>query len=63
MDGVKKLTFIPDVLYHYYLRSSSQIHNLKRKDIDNLMKYMLVIKEHAVEIGKYEEYKSNYFRS
>lgn len=57
MDGVKKLTFIPDVLYHYYLRSSSQIHNLKRKDIDNLMKYMLVIKEHAVEIGKYEEYK------
>ena len=28
MSGVKKLTFIPDVLYHYYLRSSSQIHSL-----------------------------------
>lgn len=57
MDGVKKLTFIPDVLYHYYLRSSSQIHNLGKKDIENLKKYFLVIKEHAKEIGKYEEYK------
>lgn len=58
MDGVKKLTFIPDVLYHYYLRSSSQIHNLGLKDIENLKKYLLVIKEHAKEIGKYEEYKN-----
>lgn len=57
MDGVKKLKFIPDVLYHYYLRSSSQIHNLGKKDIENLKKYFLVIKEHAKEIGKYEEYK------
>ena len=56
MDGVKKLTFIPDVLYHYYLRSSSQIHNLKVKDIENLKKYLLVVKEHAKEIGKEEEY-------
>lgn len=58
MDGVKKLTFIPDVLYHYYLRSSSQIHNLGLKDVENLKKYLLVIKEHAKEIGKYEEYKN-----
>ena len=57
MDGVKKLTFIPDVLYHYYLRSSSQIHSLNLKDINNLKKYLLVTKEHAKEIGKYDQYE------
>ena len=58
MDGIKKLTFIPDVLYHYYLRSSSQIHNLKVKDIENLKKYFLVVKKHAEDIGKLDEYKN-----
>lgn len=57
MDGVKKLTFIPDVLYHYYLRSSSQIHSMNEKDIENLKKYLKVLKEHAIQIGKYDEYK------
>lgn len=57
IDGVKKLTFIPDVLYHYYLRSSSQIHGLTMQDIENLKKYMLVTKEHAIEKGIYEEFK------
>ena len=57
MDGAQKLTFIPDVLYHYYLRSSSQIHSLNLKDIENLKKYLLVTKEHAQKIGKYEEYE------
>lgn len=57
MDGIKKLTFIPDVLYHYYLRSSSQIHSMNLKDIENLKKYLLVTKAHAKEIGKYDEYK------
>ena len=57
MDGVKKLTFIPDVLYHYYLRSSSQIHSLNSRDIENLKKYLLVTKEHSIKIGKYDEYK------
>lgn len=57
MDGVKKLTFIPDVLYHYYLRSSSQIHNMNEKDIENLKKYLKVLKDHAIQIGKYDEYK------
>lgn len=59
MYGAKKLTFIPDVLYHYYLRSSSQIHNMNEKDIENLKKYFLVTKEHAKEIGKWEEYEDN----
>lgn len=58
MYGAKKLTFIPDVLYHYYLRSSSQIHNMNLKDIENLKKYFLVTKENAKKIGKYEEYKT-----
>ena len=57
MDGIKKLTFIPDVLYHYYLRSSSQIHSLNSRDIENLKKYLIVTKQHAEKIGKYEEYK------
>ena len=57
MDGAKKLTFIPDVLYHYYLRSSSQIHSLNLNDIENLKKYLLVIKEYSKKIGKYDEYK------
>lgn len=57
MYGAKKLTFIPDVLYHYYLRSSSQIHNMNEKDIENLKKYFIVTKENAKKIGKYDEYK------
>ena len=57
MDGAKKLTFIPDVLYHYYLRSSSQIHSLNLKDVENLKKYLLVIRDYSKQIGKYEEYK------
>ena len=57
MGGAKKLTFIPDVLYHYYLRSSSQIHSMNEKDIENLKKYLVVTKNDAIELGKYEEYK------
>ena len=57
MYGVKKLTFIPDVLYHYSLRSSSQIHNMNMQDIENLKKYLLVTKENAIKQGIYEEFK------
>ena len=57
MSGVKKLTFIPDVLYHYYLRSSSQIHSLNTQDIENLKKYFLVTKENAQKMGIYDEFK------
>ena len=60
MDGAKKLTFIPDVLYHYYLRSSSQIHSLNLKDIENLKKYLIVMKDYSKKIGKYEEYRDTY---
>lgn len=57
MNGAKKLTFIPDVLYHYYLRSSSQIHGLNAKDIENLKKYLVVTRDDAKALGKYDEYK------
>lgn len=57
MYGVKKLTFIPDVLYHYSLRSSSQIHNMNAKDIENLRKYLLVTKQDAINAGIYDEFK------
>ncbi len=57
MYGAKKLTFIPDVLYHYYLRSSSQIHNMNEKDIENLKRYLIVTRDNAKKIGKYNDYK------
>ena len=57
MTGVKKLTFIPDVLYHYYLRSSSQIHNMNQQDIENLKKYLLVTKQNSIKLGIYDEFK------
>lgn len=60
MDGAKKLAFIPDVLYHYYLRQSSQIHSLNTKDIENLKKYLLVMKDYTKQIGKYEEYRDTF---
>ena len=60
MDGAKRLTFIPDVLYHYYLRSSSQIHSLNLKDIANLEKYLLVMKDYLNKIGKFDEYIDTY---
>ncbi len=56
-DKIETLTFIPDVLYHYYLRQSSQIHNIGPKDIENLKKYLLVTKENLINKGKYEECK------
>lgn len=59
MSGVKKLTFIPDVLYHYYLRSSSQIHNMNAKDLENLKKYLLVTKENSKKLGIEEEFKAD----
>ena len=57
MYGVKKLTFIPDILYHYSLRSNSQIHNINKKDIENLKKYLLVTKNNAIQLGIYEDFK------
>lgn len=54
---IDKVAFIPDVLYHYYLRSASQIHNINIDDVNNLKKYLLEVKQLYRETGKYEEMK------
>lgn len=54
---MKKIAFVPDVLYHYYLRYDSQIHTVNKQDVDNLKKYLLEVKKLYIESGKYEEMK------
>ncbi len=52
-----KIAFIPNVLYHYYLRYDSQIHTVNENDVKNLKKYLLEVKELYEKTGKYEEMK------
>ena len=54
---IDKIVFVPDVLYHYYLRYDSQIHSINQKDVDNLKKYLLEVKAFYKETGKYEKMK------
>ena len=56
--NVKKIVFVPDVLYHYYLRYDSQIHNINIDDVNNFKKYLLEVKEFYKKHGKYEEMKN-----
>lgn len=54
---IEKVAFIPDVLYHYYLRNDSQIHTVNKQDVDNLKKYLLEVKKFYKKEGKYEKMK------
>lgn len=54
---IKKVAFVPDVLYHYYLRYDSQIHSVNQQDVDNFKKYLLELKELYIKENKYEEMK------
>ena len=54
---IKKIAFIPDVLYHYYLRYDSQIHTINIDDVNNLKKYLLEVKKLYKQSEKYEEMK------
>ena len=54
---MKKITFVSDVLYHYYLRYDSQIHTVNKQDVDNLKKYLLEVKKLYIKSNKYEEMK------
>ena len=56
--NVKKIVFVPDVLYHYYLRYDSQIHNINMEDVNNFKKYLLEVKEFYKKHNKYEEMKN-----
>lgn len=55
--NAKKVAFIPDVLYHYYLRYDSQIHNVNNQDVENFKKYLLDLKALYIKENKYEEMK------
>ena len=54
---INKVAFVPDVLYHYYLRYDSQIHNVNKNDVENFKKYLLELKNHYIKENKYEEMK------
>lgn len=55
---IDKVAFVPDVLYHYYLRYDSQIHSVNTKDVENFKKYLLKLKELYINENKYEEMKN-----
>ena len=42
---VEKIAFVPDVLYHYFLRYDSQIHSVNEQDVNNFKKYLLELKD------------------
>lgn len=52
---IDKVAFVPEVLYHYYLRYDSQIHTVNEQDVNNLKKYLLEVKQFYKDAGKYEE--------
>lgn len=54
---MNKIAFVPDVLYHYYLRYDSQIHTVNKQDVDNLKKYLLEVKDLYIKSNKYEDMK------
>lgn len=54
---INKVSFVPDVLYHYYLRYESQIHNVNEQDVNNFKKYLLDLKQLYIKENKYNEMK------
>lgn len=54
---IRKVAFVPDVLYHYFLRYDSQIHNVNKQDVENLKKYLLELKDLYIKENKYDEMK------
>ena len=54
---INKVTFVPDVLYHYYLRYDSQIHSVNENDVENFKKYLLELKKLYIKENKYEDMK------
>ncbi len=54
---IERIAFVPDVLYHYYLRYDSQIHSVNKKDVENFKKYLLDLKELYIKENKYDEMK------
>ena len=57
MTRVNKVAFVGEVLYHYYLRYDSQIHNINAQDVQNLKDHLLEVKKFYEENTNYEETK------
>lgn len=57
LTKIEKIAFIPEILYHYFLRYNSQIHTVNEEDVNNLKKYLLEVKQLYINSKKYEEYK------
>lgn len=55
--NIKKIAFVSDILYHYYLRYDSQIHTVNEQDVNNLKKYLLEVKQTYINYNQYEEFK------
>ena len=54
---INRIAFVPDVLYHYYLRYDSQIHSVNILDVNNFKKYLLELKELYIKENKYDDMK------
>ncbi|MCF0125833.1 MAG: glycosyltransferase [Clostridia bacterium] len=54
---INKVAFVPEVLYHYFLRYDSQIHSVNKQDVENFKKYLLELKGLYIKENKYEEMK------
>ena len=54
---IEKIAFVPEVLYHYFLRYDSQIHTVNEKDVNNLKKYLLEVKDFYIKTDNYEKMK------
>ncbi|MBQ2938164.1 MAG: glycosyltransferase [Clostridia bacterium] len=54
---IEKIAFVPEVLYHYFLRYDSQIHSVNNKDVENFKKYLLELKQLYISENKYEDMK------
>lgn len=54
---INKIAFVPDVLYHYFLRYDSQIHTVNKDDVSNFKQYLLEVKKFYIEQDKYDDMK------
>lgn len=54
---IEKIAFVPNVLYHYFLRYDSQIHSVNKQDVENFKRYLLELKNLYIKEDKYEEMK------
>lgn len=54
---INKVAYVPEVLYHYYLRYDSQIHTVNQQDVENFKKYLLELKALYIKNNQYEEMK------